>query len=35
MMNAISGGKAKDFSQGEVEGILKGLGYTKEQVFKY
>jgi cytochrome-b5 reductase len=35
MMNAVSGGKAKDFSQGEVSGILKDLGYTKDQVFKY
>jgi NAD(P)H-flavin reductase len=46
MMNAISGDKAKDKSQGEVSGmwtemanfeigILKSLGYSKEQVFKY
>jgi cytochrome-b5 reductase len=35
MMEAVSGGKAKDGSQGELEGILKGMGYTLEQVFKY
>eukprot|EP01083_Nonionella_stella_P311488 1110939_1 len=29
MMKAISGGKAKDYSQGELSGILKTLGYTK------
>jgi cytochrome-b5 reductase len=33
-MSAVSGGKAKDFSQEEVSGILKELGYTKDQVFK-
>ena len=35
MMNAVSGGKAPDYSQGEVSGILKDLGYPKEQVFKF
>lgn len=35
MMNAISGDKAKDKSQGELTGILKQLGYTPEQVFKF
>ncbi|KAK9840785.1 hypothetical protein WJX81_004485 [Elliptochloris bilobata] len=35
MMNAISGDKAKDKSQGELSGILKQLGYTPEQVFKF
>eukprot|EP01083_Nonionella_stella_P280421 954024_1 len=34
MMKAISGGKAKDYSQGELSGILKTLGYTKDMVFK-
>ncbi|KAJ2233057.1 hypothetical protein H4R99_002757 [Coemansia sp. RSA 1722] len=35
MMSLISGPKAPDYSQGEVSGILKDLGYTKEQVFKF
>ncbi|PRP87281.1 hypothetical protein PROFUN_01543 [Planoprotostelium fungivorum] len=35
MMNAVSGGKAPDYSQGEVSGILKDLGYTKDQVYKF
>lgn len=35
MMNAISGDKAKDKSQGELTGILKQLGYAPEQVFKF
>jgi len=35
MMNAVSGGKAKDFSQGELAGFLKELGYTKDQVYKF
>ena len=35
MMKAISGTKAKDFSQGEVDGALKQLGYTKDSVFKF
>ena len=35
MMNAISGDKAKDKSQGELTGILKQLGYMPEQVFKF
>ncbi|KAI9184684.1 hypothetical protein H9P43_003739 [Blastocladiella emersonii ATCC 22665] len=34
MVKAISGSKAPDYSQGELDGILKELGYTKEQVFK-
>jgi len=32
---AVSGPKAKDYSQGEVDGYLKELGYKKEQVFKF
>jgi len=32
---ALSGNKAKDYSQGELSGALKDLGYTKEQVFKF
>lgn len=35
MMKAISGAKAPDYTQGEVDGLLKDLGYTKEQVFKF
>ncbi len=34
-MTDISGPKAKDYSQGEVQGILKALGYTSAQVFKF
>lgn len=35
MMEHISGGKAKDYSQGEVSGILKELGYTEQMVYKF
>lgn len=35
MMEAVSGSKAKDYSQGEVGGMLLGLGYKKDQVFKF
>lgn len=35
MMKAISGTKAPDFTQGELDGLLKDLGYTKDQVFKF
>jgi len=35
MMKAVSGEKTKDYKQGEVEGILKELGYTSDQVFKF
>lgn len=35
MMGHVSGDKAKDRSQGEVEGLLKQLGYTKDQVYKF
>ena len=34
MMNAISGPKAQDYSQGEIGGALKNLGYTSEQIVK-
>ena len=34
MMAAVSGNKAKDFTQGEVGGALKQLGYTSAQIFK-
>lgn len=35
MMELVSGKKAVDYSQGELTGILKKLGYSNEQVFKY
>ena len=35
MMASVCGSKAPDYSQGEVDGHLKALGYTKEQVFKF
>lgn len=35
MMNFISGDKAKDKSQGELTGLLKDLGYSKDQVYKF
>ncbi|KAL7748643.1 hypothetical protein RI367_006054 [Sorochytrium milnesiophthora] len=35
MVNSIAGSKAPDFSQGELKGLLKDLGYTSEQVFKF
>ncbi|KAJ4708303.1 NADH-cytochrome b5 reductase [Melia azedarach] len=35
MMKHISGGKAKDYSQGELSGILKELGYTEQMVYKF
>ncbi|KAH9623126.1 hypothetical protein KSS87_001701 [Heliosperma pusillum] len=35
MMQHISGNKAKDYSQGELSGVLKELGYTEEMVYKF
>lgn len=35
MMYHISGDKAKDLTQGELQGLLKELNYTSKQVFKY
>lgn len=35
MMNAISGDKNPDKSQGELKGVLKEVGYSSEQVFKF
>ncbi|KAG9152912.1 hypothetical protein Leryth_012535 [Lithospermum erythrorhizon] len=35
MMKHISGDKAKDWTQGEVSGILKELGYTESMVYKF
>jgi len=34
-MKAVSGDKTKDRKQGEVEGMLKDLGYNIDQVFKF
>lgn len=35
MMKALSGDKAPDKSQGDLSGLLAGMGYTKGQVFKF
>ncbi|RMD40128.1 hypothetical protein DV735_g5001, partial [Chaetothyriales sp. CBS 134920] len=35
LYKAISGGKVSPTDQGELDGILKELGYTKEQVYKF
>jgi len=35
LYKAISGQKPKPSEQGELTGILKELGYSKEQVFKF
>ena len=35
MMKAVSGDKLPDKSQGPLEGMLKGMGYTEGQVFKF
>ncbi|KAJ8637645.1 hypothetical protein MRB53_011912 [Persea americana] len=35
MMKHISGEKAKDYSQGELAGLLKELEYTEEMVYKF
>lgn len=35
MMNAISGDKAPDKSQGELTGLLKAMGYAQDQVYKF
>jgi len=35
MMNAVSGDKAQDKSQGELTGLLKTMGYTSDQVYKF
>ena len=35
MMEAVSGDKNPDKSQGEVSGVLADLGYTKDMVFKF
>uniref|UniRef100_A0A1D1Y7U9 NADH-cytochrome b5 reductase n=1 Tax=Anthurium amnicola TaxID=1678845 RepID=A0A1D1Y7U9_9ARAE len=35
MMQHISGEKAKDWTQGELSGLLKETGYTEEMVYKF
>ncbi|CAI9100190.1 OLC1v1037132C1 [Oldenlandia corymbosa var. corymbosa] len=35
MMELVSGNKAKDYSQGEVSGLLKDVGYTESMVYKF
>ncbi|ONK66512.1 uncharacterized protein A4U43_C06F8960 [Asparagus officinalis] len=35
LMDHISGNKAKDYTQGELSGVLKELGYTAEMVYKF
>ncbi|KAK9819356.1 hypothetical protein WJX74_009690 [Apatococcus lobatus] len=35
MYKALSGEKAKDKSQGELTGMLKDMGYTEKQVYKF
>lgn len=35
MYKAVSGGKNSPSDQGELTGILKELGYSKEQVYKF
>jgi cytochrome-b5 reductase len=35
MMEAVSGKKAPDFSQGEVSGLFKDMGFSSAQVFKF
>ncbi|KAJ1499085.1 hypothetical protein HMI54_004896 [Coelomomyces lativittatus] len=35
MVKSICGSKAPDYSQGELAGYLKDLGFTSEQVFKF
>jgi cytochrome-b5 reductase len=35
MVSALSGPKAKDYTQGEVGGLLKKLGYTAKDVYKF
>ncbi|KAA3468336.1 NADH-cytochrome b5 reductase-like protein isoform X1 [Gossypium australe] len=35
MLEHICGGKAKDHSRGQLDGILKELGYTEQMVYKF
>lgn len=35
LYKAISGGKKSPSDQGELEGYLKELGYSKDQVYKF
>ncbi len=34
-MATVSGTKAKDYTQGELAGLLKDLGYSLPQVYKF
>ena len=35
MMTAVSGGKTPDYKQGELTGLLKALGFSESNVFKF
>lgn len=35
LMNAVSGDKLPDKTQGPLSGLLKDMGYTEQQVFKF
>lgn len=35
MYKAISGAKNSPFDQGELTGVLKEMGYSKDQVYKF
>lgn len=35
MMAHVSGGKAPDFTQGSVSGLLKDMGYDETMVYKF
>lgn len=35
LMKFVSGDKLPDKSQGPLEGLLKDMGYTEQQVFKF
>jgi cytochrome-b5 reductase len=35
MVKSVSGSKAKDYSQGELDGALKDMGFVKDQVYKF
>lgn len=35
MLKAVAGEKGKNYTQGEVGGVLKDLGYTTDMVYKF
>jgi len=35
MLEVISGKKTQKYEQGELQGVLKRLGYNEKQVFKF